>query len=44
MKFVQEQLGHGSIQITPDIYAHISKKLEDTNMEKFEKFTNNILK
>lgn len=42
MKFVQEQLGHGSIQITSDIYAHISKKIEAANMEKFEKFTKEI--
>ncbi|CAM4505831.1 hypothetical protein PAXY110619_24120 [Paenibacillus xylanexedens] len=27
IKFVQEQLDHGSVQITSDIYAHISKKL-----------------
>jgi integrase len=44
MKFVQEQLGHGSIQITSDVYAHISKKLEEKNMDKFENFTENILK
>ncbi|BBH19788.1 site-specific integrase [Paenibacillus baekrokdamisoli] len=43
MKFVQEQLGHGSIQITSDVYAHISKKIEAANMEKFEMFTKGIL-
>ncbi|MDP5273989.1 site-specific integrase [Chengkuizengella sp. 2205SS18-9] len=26
MKYIQERLGHGSIQITSDVYAHISKK------------------
>lgn len=36
MKFVQEQLGHGSIQITSDVYSHISKKLEERNIGKFE--------
>lgn len=43
MKFIQEQLGHGSIQITSDVYAHISKKIETANMEKFEHYTENIL-
>ncbi|MCY9582690.1 tyrosine-type recombinase/integrase [Paenibacillus alvei] len=25
MKFIQEQLGHGSIKIISDVYAHIQK-------------------
>lgn len=36
MKYIQERLGHGSIQITSDVYAHISKKIENDNMGKFE--------
>ncbi|MEN1985970.1 tyrosine-type recombinase/integrase [Paenibacillus sp. ES5-4] len=44
MKFVQEQLGHGSIQITSDVYAHISSKIQTNNMDKFEKFTKGIFK
>lgn len=43
MKFVQEQLGHGSIQITSDIYAHISKKIEDSNMDRFETYSESFL-
>lgn len=43
MKFVQEQLGHGSIQITSDIYAHISKKIQDVNIERFEQYTDGFL-
>jgi integrase len=43
IKFVQEQLGHGSVQITSDIYAHISKKLEQRNIDKYEQYTANIL-
>jgi len=43
MKFVQEQLGHGSIQITSDVYSHISKKLEARNIEKVEAFTGQFL-
>jgi integrase len=26
MKYVQERLGHGSMQITSDVYSHVSKK------------------
>lgn len=43
MKYVQERLGHGSMQITSDVYAHVSKKLEATNMDKFENHLKNIL-
>lgn len=43
MKYVQERLGHGSMQITSDVYAHISKKIEADTMDKFEKYTSNIL-
>ncbi len=42
MKYVQELLGHGSIQITSDVYSHISKKLEQKNAEKFEAYTEKI--
>lgn len=36
MKYVQERLGHGSMQITADVYAHVSKKLQSVNMERYE--------
>ncbi|MGK9252400.1 tyrosine-type recombinase/integrase [Paenibacillus humicus] len=42
MKVVQEMLGHGSIQITSDVYAHISTKLENAGIEKFEIYTKSI--
>jgi integrase len=44
MKYVQERLGHGSIQITSDVYAHISKKIEKDTMDKFEGYLKNVLK
>jgi integrase len=44
MKYVQERLGHGSIQITSDVYAHISKKIEKDTMDKFEEYIKNVLK
>lgn len=43
MKYVQEYLGHGSIQITADVYSHISKKLESSNMDKIEAYNSSIL-
>ncbi|SEB16027.1 Site-specific recombinase XerD [Thalassobacillus cyri] len=43
MKYVQERLGHGSIQITSDVYAHISKKIEKDAMDKFETYTKVLL-
>jgi len=42
MKFVQEQLGHGSVQITSDVYAHMTKKLQQNNMTRYESHTANI--
>lgn len=42
MKYIQEVLGHGSMQITSDIYTHVSKKIESDAIEKFEDHTKNI--
>ncbi|MFD2115840.1 site-specific integrase [Paenibacillus yanchengensis] len=42
MKFIQEQLGHGSIQITSDVYAHITKKLQQNNITKYASHTAQI--
>lgn len=44
MKYLQERLGHGSMQITADVYSHISKKIEKTRMDKFEEHMKNVLK
>ncbi|MEM5009426.1 tyrosine-type recombinase/integrase [Niallia taxi] len=43
MKYIQEALGHGSMQITSDIYAHVSKKIESDAIERFENHTKNII-
>lgn len=43
MKYIQEQLGHGSMQITYDVYAHVSKMIEERNLAKFENHTRDIL-
>ncbi len=29
MKYLQERLGHGSYEITVDVYSHVSKKMEE---------------
>jgi integrase len=43
LKYVQERLGHGSIQITSDVYSHISKKIEADRMNKYEEYMKNVL-
>ncbi|MGE8080940.1 hypothetical protein [Peribacillus loiseleuriae] len=43
MKNIQERLGHGSMQITADVYSHISKKIEKNRMNKFEEYMKNAL-
>ncbi|ENH96681.1 hypothetical protein J416_09294 [Gracilibacillus halophilus YIM-C55.5] len=42
MKYIQERLGHGSYQITADVYSHISKRLDKQSMEKYESYLNQI--
>jgi len=44
MKEVQERLGHESIQITSDIYAHISKEMVKKSVSKYEEFARLNLK
>jgi integrase len=36
MKFIQERLGYGSMQITTDIYSHVSKKADKKNTARFD--------
>lgn len=43
MKYIQEALGHGSMQITSDIYTHVSKKIESDSIERFENYTKKII-
>jgi len=43
MKFVQERLGHKNITITSDVYSHISDKLENTSVDSYEKYMDNLL-
>lgn len=44
MKYVQKRLGHGSIQITSDVYSHVSKKIEAENMRRYEENTQEIFR
>jgi integrase len=43
MKFIQQRLGHKSIQITSDVYSHISKRLEDNSVETYEKYMDSLM-
>lgn len=42
MKYIQEALGHSSMQITSDVYSHVSKKIETNAINKFEESTQEI--
>ncbi|WP_067730173.1 tyrosine-type recombinase/integrase [Oceanobacillus damuensis] len=44
MKYIQKRLGHGSYQITADIYSHVSNKINQKNTAQFESYLNDILK
>ena len=43
MKFVQEQLGHGSMQNTSDEFAHVSKKIAARSIDKFDEYMKEII-
>jgi integrase len=40
-KVVQERLGHSSIQMTIDIYSHVSPGLQQAAVDGFDKLLNN---
>ena len=42
MKYVQERLGHGSMQITSDVYSHVSKRIATRSLEKFDTYMKQI--
>lgn len=44
MKYIQKRLGHGSMQITSDVYSHVSNKIEKDNTDQFENYMTKILK
>ena len=37
---VKERLGHANIEITMNIYAHVTKKQEEETADRFAKFMN----
>jgi len=43
-KVVQEQLGHASIQITPDTYSHVVPGLQDAAAIRFDDMLDNKTK
>ena len=44
MKFIQEALEHRSMQITSDVYSHVSKMIETDAIERVEKYPEHIAK
>lgn len=43
IEYVQKRLGHKNYQVTVDTYSHISKKIEENSLSKFENHMNNVL-
>ncbi|CAM4013719.1 integrase [Bacillus manliponensis] len=43
MKYIQERLGHKRIEITSNVYSHISDKIDKDSISEFETYMNNIL-
>jgi integrase len=44
IKYIQKLLGHGSYQITADVYAHVSKKMNKKNTEQVNLRLNDVFK
>jgi integrase len=38
LKEVQERLGHSSIKITGDIYAHVTPRIKEKSAQKFSEY------
>ncbi|MGG0155645.1 tyrosine-type recombinase/integrase [Bacillus mycoides] len=43
MKYIQDRLGHKSIEITANVYSHISDKINKDSISGFEAYMNNVL-
>ncbi|SCN38288.1 Uncharacterized protein BC88300_02601 [Bacillus cytotoxicus] len=43
MKYIQERLGHKNIEITANVYSHISDKINKDSIAKFEEYMNDVL-
>jgi len=41
IKFVSTRLGHATINMTADVYLHITKKYEEENINKLQAYLNN---
>lgn len=42
MKNIQERLGHQSMEITADIYSHVSEKIKNDDMNLYEEYLKNL--
>lgn len=40
IKFVSERLGHSTVNMTADVYIHITQKYEKENVERLERYLN----
>lgn len=38
IKYVSERLGHSTINMTADVYLHVTKSMEETSVNQYDKF------
>lgn len=38
VKYVSERLGHSTINMTADVYLHVTKKIEDDSLKLYENY------
>lgn len=43
MKYIQDRLGHKNIEITSNVYSHISDKINEDSIAGFESYMNDVL-
>ncbi|SFI26561.1 Site-specific recombinase XerD [Bacillus sp. 71mf] len=43
MKYIQDRLGHKNIEITSNVYSHISDKINKDSIAEFEAYMNDVL-
>jgi site-specific recombinase XerD len=43
IKFVSDKLGHTTVNMTAEVYLHITKKYEEENVLKLERYLNHLV-
>ncbi|XKH51371.1 site-specific integrase [Chryseomicrobium palamuruense] len=43
VEFIREQLGHGGLQITREVYMHVSRKIQTKNLTQINEYLNKVI-